>query len=169
MKPEDVWPDGAGGIVELPVGTDVWELHEDGFWVLVPTNMRRKKDGSAVMGAGLAKDAALRYPGLAAPYGRALGAGCPMMAFPSWRLLLGPTKDDWRLPAKMGLVEQLLDRVAEWCRTHPGEAVVVAAPGCGRGGLGYGPVRDAVVWRLAAYRVVLLPPLAAHVRHPDRS
>ncbi len=158
MKPKDVWPDDVGGIVELPVGTDVWELHEGGFWVLVPTNMCRKKDGSAVMGAGLAKDAALRYPGLAARYGRALGSGRPMMSFPSWRLLLGPTKDDWRLPAKMGLVEQLLDRVAEWYRAHPGEAVVVAAPGCGRGGPGYRPVRDIASQRLAAYRVVLLPP-----------
>jgi len=31
MKPEDVWPSGAVGLVELPAGVDVWELHNDGF------------------------------------------------------------------------------------------------------------------------------------------
>jgi hypothetical protein len=159
MRPEDVWPDGAGGIVEMPVGTDVWELHGDGFWVLVPTNMRRKKDGSAVMGAGLARDATHRYPDLAARYGRALGDGRPFTSFPSYRLLLGPTKDDWRPLAKMQLVEELLDGAARWCRAHQGEALAVAVPGCGHGGLGYGPVRGAAVWRLAAYRVALLLPL----------
>jgi len=90
--------------------------------------------------------------------GRALEAGRPLIAFPAYRLLLGPTNHDWRLPAKMELVERLLDRVTEWCREHSDEALAVAAPGCGLGGLAYGPVRGAVVWRLAAYSVVLLPP-----------
>ena len=158
MKPDDLWP-GGPGLIELPAGTDVWELHEDGFWVLVPTNTCRKKNGSAVMGAGLARDAALRFPGLAARYGLALEAGQDRLAVPKHRLLLGPTKDDWRQPAKIDLVAELLDGVARWCQSHPGEAVAVPSPGCGNGGLPYPEVRAAAVLRLASYRVALLPPI----------
>jgi hypothetical protein len=73
LKPDELWPDGQpAAIVELPAGTDIWALHDSGFWVVVPTNTCKKKDGSAVMGAGLARDAALRYHDLAATYGESL-------------------------------------------------------------------------------------------------
>ena len=73
MRPLDYWPGGRSAeLVELPAGTDIWALHDSGFWVVVPTNTCKKKGGSAVMGAGLARDAALRYHDLAATYGESL-------------------------------------------------------------------------------------------------
>ena len=71
----DLWPDRATGLLELPAGTELWALHDAGLWVVIPTNLRRKADGTAVMGAGLALAAARRFPDLAARYGVALGAG----------------------------------------------------------------------------------------------
>lgn len=160
MKPGDLWPnEDDAGLVELSAGTDVWALHRNGFWVLVPTNTCRKKDGSAVMGAGLAGAAALRFPGLASRYGSALKTGSEYMVAHEHRLLLGPTKEDWRQTAKIELVHLLLARVANVCETSPDVAVAVPAPGCGLGGLLYEDVRRAAFSHLAHCRAALLPPL----------
>lgn len=49
-------------------GEDLWEC--DGFgWIVIPTNVGWKKDGSNPMGQGLAKEAAERYPWLPELYG----------------------------------------------------------------------------------------------------
>jgi hypothetical protein len=159
--PADLWPDGAAGLLELPAGTNLWGLHDAGLWVVIPTNLRRKADGTAVMGAGLALAAARRFPDLAARYGDALGAGKGRFVCAEHRLLLAPTKDDWRRPATVPLVLELLDAVASWSGRHPDAAVALSAPGCGRGGLPWAQVRAAAMTRLAAHRVALLPPMPA--------
>lgn len=169
LKPDELWHDGQpAAIVELPVGTDIWALHDSGFWVVVPTNTCKKKDGSAVMGAGLARDAALRYTDLAARYGESLTGGRAYLAVPERRLLLGPTKEDWRKPARMELVEKLLAKVKRWCDKNPNEAAAVPALGCGLGGLSYGFVRELAAQELATCRAVLVPPLE-HMGEVSRS
>lgn len=156
MSVEQLWPNRQVGVIELLA--DAWELHRDGLWVVIPTNTERRKDGTAVMGAGLARAAADRFPDLPARYGRALASGNTRVAIPDHRLLLAPTKDRWRAPSRMALVLELLDGVARWCAANPGEGVVVPAPGCGLGGLPWEPVRSEALTRLGASRVVLLPP-----------
>ena len=169
MKPDELWPDGQpAAIVELPAGTDIWALHDSGFWVVVPTNTCKKKDGSAVMGAGLARDAALRYTDLAATYGESLAGGRSYLAAPEHRLLLGPTKEDWRQPARLELVTMLLIKLRHWCDKNPNEAVAVPALGCGLGGLGYGVVCELAEQELATCRAVLVPPLE-HMGEVSRS
>jgi hypothetical protein len=57
--------------IDVKVGIDIWKLHdEDGYCVVVPTNIGWKKDGTNIMGAGLAKQAADRYPLLPEIYGK---------------------------------------------------------------------------------------------------
>lgn len=158
-SPTQLWPGGATGLLELPAGTDVWQLHAGGLWAVVPTNTICKSDGTAVMGAGLALAAAQCFPDLPARYGAALAAGTTRIVVNDHRLLLAPTKNDWRRPAVVDLVHQLLDAVAGWSTAHPAEAVAVAAPGCGRGGLPWPQVRDAARQRLSGHRVALLPPM----------
>jgi len=152
------------GLLELPAGTDVWDLHAAGCWVLIPTNCCRKADGTAVMGAGLALSAAQRFPDLSARYGAALAAGSTHVAIANHRLLLSPTKNDWRKPSTMALVVAALDAVAGWCGANPGQRVAVAAPGCGRGGLAWAPVRAAAVAALNGSSVTLIPPMPAKSR-----
>lgn len=143
----------------MPAGTDVWDLHAGGAWVVIPTNTERKGDGTAVMGAGLALAAAQRFPDVPARYGRALAAGRTQVVLTDHRLLLAPTKTAWRRPSTMPLVRDLLDATAAWCATHPAEFVAVPSPGCGRGGLPWAQVRAAALERLATHRVVLLAPV----------
>ena len=51
---------------------NVWDYHSKGYWVVIPTNLGWKANGEAVMGAGLAKQAAKRFPNLAKEYGSVL-------------------------------------------------------------------------------------------------
>lgn len=153
-------PAGVTGLVLAAGNLDVWDLHAHGFWVLVPTNQQRRADGTAVMGAGLARQAADRFPDLAARYGRCLSNGQVRAQIPEHRLLLAPTKGHWRQPAQMALVHELLTAVARWCAANPAHAVALAAPGCGLGGLPWPDVRDSARDRLEGSRVLLLPPQA---------
>ena len=162
--PRDLWPHWDSGLLLMPAGTDVWDLHDSGLWILIPTNTCTKSDGTAVMGAGLALAAATRHPDLPKRYGRALSAGARNVAIAEHRLLLGPTKDDWRRPSTMALVRALLADVRAWCDANPHEALAVAAPGCGRGGLPWEKVRAEATTALAARRVALLPPMPAPTR-----
>jgi hypothetical protein len=148
----------SGGLVQMPAGTDAWALHDLGCWLVVPTNTCRRRNGQAVMGAGLAGDAARRYPDLPGRYGNALRNGNTRIIVHDHRLLLAPTKNDWRHPARMPLVHELLTAAAAWCAVNPYETLVVPAPGCGLGGLAWEPVRAAAMQRLRAHRVLLLAP-----------
>lgn len=159
IKPLETTPPGPRGkLIEADAGTDVWDLHGQGHWVLIPTNTERKSDGTAVMGAGLALDAATRFPDVPARYGRALAVGNARVVLTNHRLLLGPTKTHWRRPATMALVVELLDAVARWTDANPTERIAVASPGCGRGGLAWDQVRTAALQRLTGRNVNLLPP-----------
>jgi hypothetical protein len=145
-------------------GVDVWALWAAGWWVVVPTNRRRRRDGSAVMGAGLAAAAADRVPGLDRRYGRSLAQGRDRVAFVDVRLLLVPTKNDWRARSSVALVRVGLDGLGMWCASRPEELVVCPALGCGLGGLSWPVVRDAAVAHLAGRSVVLVPPLSGSPR-----
>lgn len=110
------------------------------------------------MGAGLARQARERYRDIAVRYGRALSNGHCYLSLPAYRLVLGPTKDDWCQPATVSLVEKTIDKVAEWCAAHRGEAIAVPALGCGLGGIDYATMRGKIVSKLSSFRAVLVPP-----------
>ena len=151
-------PTAVAGILELPAGTNCWDLHALGHWVLIPTNRQTRRDGTAVMGAGLARQAADRFPDLPVRYGRRLAAGVDRIQVPDHRLLLAPTKDHWRAPALPHLVDDLLAGAARWAATHPDDDLVLPSPGWGLGGLPWPQVRAAALAALAGQRAILLPP-----------
>lgn len=139
---------------------DLWGLHEQGWWATIPTNLQTRRDGTAVMGAGLARAAADRFDGLDAAYGRSLQAGRHRVAYPAWRLLLVPTKRHWRDPADPTLLAESISRLRAWLDAHPDERLVVPALGCGLGGLDWPAVEAQLLDELAGQldRVRLLPP-----------
>lgn len=77
--------------------TDIWDLHNEGFFIVIPTNIGWKRNGLAVMGAGLAKQASKRFPSLEMRYGSHCvafkdGAGLYICPFHGENLILLPTK-----------------------------------------------------------------------------
>ena len=140
---------------------DIWELalaHKG--LVVVPTNTTLKKDGLAVMGAGLAKDAAERFPSLPHRLGDHIKRWADRIYVDSHVICL-PTKRDWRQPSTMELVERgcrelvELDRVFAICGYN--RPIFVPQLGCGLGGLKWErQVRPVVDSLLESERFILV-------------
>lgn len=139
---------------------DLWDGPSTA-WRVIPTNLTRRADGSAVMGAGLARQAATRFPALPARLGQALAAGQDrLVVFPDWRLVAAPTKRHWRDPSPPDLVEATLAALARFARQVAPDPVRVPLLGAGLGGLD--PAR-VLAWMAAAFAacptvLVCLPP-----------
>ena len=138
---------------------DVWDWHRFGAWAVIPTNTEVRRDGSAVMGAGVAKAAAERFADLEMRYGRCLRDGRPFTAFTDLRLLLAPTKQRWRQPSTLEMVAEAAVRVRRWSDAHPAEGMIaVPAFGCGRGGLGWAVVEPVLRAQLSGPRFHVCSP-----------
>ncbi len=113
---------------------DIWNLHPEHF-VVVPTNLGWDHAGLNVMGAGLAKQAADRFPDLRRRYGGLCRDGEKgLIVFYDLKLIMFPTKGlneqqpwlSWRSLSDLSLVA--LARVAA-------RPIAVPLVGCGHGGL----------------------------------
>ena len=142
-------------------------LDTDAAALVVPVNTR------GVMGAGLAKQVADRWPAGERAYksicqSKALKPG---EVWPYSNAGFGPalwyfaTKDHWRDPSRLEWIDQGLTEVAhlalQWWRE---EGVAVPALGCGLGGLPWADVEPLIVKHLGPLdrRVVVYAPQAGN-------
>ena len=126
---------------------NIWDQKTDGpFWVVIPCNGFWRKDGSAVMGAGVAKEAAELYPGLSSHFGNLLQRyGNKVLSLGQWGkegkfLISFPSKQHWREPSDLRLIERSCAQLYElWQRAENPYLVTVFIPhvGCGNGGLSW--------------------------------
>ncbi len=132
---------------------------------------------AGVMGAGLAREFARRYPAMMAEYRRAcasrlLAPGRPLLWRPDagqqafeigpqdpW-ILQFPTKDDWRGPSRLADIDAGLAFVASHASRWGVTSLALPALGCGLGGLPFGRVQELVRRRLggAGFPVLLHRP-----------
>lgn len=143
---------------------DLWALHPT-HWIVVPVNCGWNKRGQAIMGTGMAQQAAERFPHLREVWGRycreayARSRNTPrlfdmddrthfncasLVRFDTTsRCVLFPTKPvdlykpalSWKLPADLNLINQ---SVLTLSAVAPGlqiERVALPLVGCGAGGL----------------------------------
>lgn len=150
---------------------DIWDWQEAGILV-IPTNIGWNTSGAAVMGAGLAADAALRFPDLKIWYGaecRKLKHATPPLPWPdateACRLILFPTKRlnerlphySWRDNASLELIERGLVDLALLGETLPGtRKIVVPMLGTGCGHLKEASVRMLMEEHLENERFIIL-------------
>lgn len=116
---------------------EIWEHADRGVIIVITTNGSLTRDGRAVLGRGVARQAAVRFPGIADKLGRLLAeqgshvfdlGGC-VVSFPveetAW------SQPDLRIIARSAEeLRQLADR-SGWQR------IIVPRPGCGGGGLAW--------------------------------
>jgi hypothetical protein len=120
---------------------NIWEYTEAGV-IAITTNGSLTRTGRAVLGRGVAQQAALRFPDIAEILGRLLAEqgnhvfdlGCGIVSFPveetAW------SQPDLRLIARSAKeLRDLTDR-SGWLQ------VVVPRPGCGGGGLSWKDVQQ---------------------------
>lgn len=134
----------------------IWDYWNDGAWVVIPTNMQTKRDGSAVMGAGIALQAANKFPELPTLYGDALAKSRGFYINRDMRVICVPTKVHWREKSDLDLI-----RIAVTALKKLPEVVTpVAVPalGCGRGGLSWNSVKP-ILERLDPARFIIVEPL----------
>lgn len=133
---------------------DIWKLSGAKDAIVIPTNIGwRDRDGRAVMGAGLARDAARRFPALAVMYGkecqeqrertpitvyRMNSAWClALVLFPVKPLLQGKPYLSWQQPASVELIKAhlpALEAIGSWPELQEGK-IYVPSLGCGNGQL----------------------------------
>ena len=132
---------------------DIWDLHvRHSGWIVIPTNTTIRQDGLAVMGAGLAKEAATKYPHLPKTLASHIRhfKERPYIDYP---IICLPTKHNWRTGSNMDLIEQgcrelmELDRILSTI-SRP-DLIFLPTIGCGLGGLNWErqvrPVVDSIL------------------------
>lgn len=123
---------------------DLWEFHKQGNWIIIPTNGTVKEDSSAVMGKGVALQAAKRFPGLSQNLGRKLRVfGITPIVFHHLRLVTFPVKIDWWVEATLQLIEESCKSITKednWNQLGISE-IYMPRVGCGAGGLNWKDVK----------------------------
>lgn len=137
---------------------NLWTFHDQGHWVCILTNGIVKADGTAVMGAGVAKQAADRFPDLPRLYGVALKEfGHHVDYWDCFKLFVFPTKHHWQDPADLKLIEQsareLMQQLNEDDFTGP---IYLPRPGTGLGGLDWESQVKSVIAPILDDRVVVV-------------
>lgn len=123
---------------------DIWSFHPASY-VVIPTNIGYTKEGANVMGAGVAKQAAAKFPGLADWYGsmcQRYGAATPVITVVQRHLILFPVKPlnpeapwlSWKFYASLELIKRSAAEL-EATEFMDGEEVAVPLVGCGNGKL----------------------------------
>lgn len=110
--------------------------------VCVTTNGMTKKDGSAVMGAGIAKQANLlfnlapRLGGFLRVYGnRVFDMGYFYLRDHKYHVITFPTKHDWRDDSNIDLIMASCYQLVELCNKRGYTDVYLTPPGCANGHL----------------------------------
>ena len=117
---------------------DIWE-YSGKRWIIITTNGTIKRDGTCVMGRGIAEQAKDRYPELPKLLGDYIGKfGNKIMPWWNKSLITFPVKHNWWEDADLKLIEKSCQELAEFLGPSPGAMV---RPGCGNGGLSWSTVK----------------------------
>ena len=119
----------------LELKINLWDISDEDGVKAITTNGVIDKQGKLVMGAGIAKAAAIRYPGLPLILADLLKIhGNIPFYVAEYNIISYPTKHNWRSPSSLKLIEQsayiLLKRIEEEELKH----VFLPRPGCSLGG-----------------------------------
>ena len=125
------------------ISGNLWSSDAD--VICVTTNGVIKRDGTLVMGAGVAKQAALRYPELPSVFAahvRKYGNTPCAYTAPDGRIIVSlPTKHDWRKSSDLRLIITSLVMIR--CM-FLNQTVALPRPGCSNGGLKWSDVQKYV-------------------------
>ena len=124
---------------------NLWDFHAQGHYICITTNGTVRSDGACVMGRGIAKQAANKFPQLPYQLGSMLkksGTNCVRILVPS--IIAFPVKHHWREEADIELIHrssiELVRVVTELGESH----IYLPRPGCGNGRLTWDVVRSRI-------------------------
>lgn len=121
---------------------DIWKLHKEGGWIVVPTNGIVNKDGLAVMGRGLALDTKNKYPDFPKQLGiRLQKLGNRVFVFYDYEIITFPVKHHWKHPADYNLIHRSAYQLVEMVDLMGLTEVFLPHVGCGNGRLDWDQVK----------------------------
>jgi hypothetical protein len=127
---------------------NIWEIECDA--ICITTNGVVKRDGTAVMGAGIARQAREKFPKLDVLLGAMLklnGNKVNLMLdkVENRPALIGfPTKNDWRENSSLQLIERSSRELVELVNSKGWKYILLPRPGCGNGNLDWREVRRVI-------------------------
>ena len=101
----------------LEVTGDIWDFHRQENWIVIPVNGAVKNNGEAVMGAGLALQAAQRFPELPKELGSWITDSGTNVYWHGYKtyIITFPTKHrNWRADSCLGLIEESAWSLKRW-------------------------------------------------------
>jgi hypothetical protein len=126
---------------------NLWSFTDPGTAIVVTTNGYVKHNGDAVMGRGVALQAAEYEPKLPGWLGAAIrrdGNHVFMFQVGRYYVYTMPVKHHWRERADELLIARSASELVVVARAHGWDQVVVPRPGCGNGGLLWSDVKPIV-------------------------
>ncbi|KKN75308.1 hypothetical protein LCGC14_0381600 [marine sediment metagenome] len=143
-----------GDIWEIAASTS--ELYSTSI-VVIPTNSILKVNGASVMGAGLAKQAIHKFPGLDLIIGSKIArSGNHVFFFKAWGIVSFPTKRDWREGSELSLIARSCEELNSIAIVHPDCAFYIPKVGTGKGRLNWVNVLQVVKDKLVASNIFLV-------------
>lgn len=124
---------------------DLWDYQGAGKWIVITTNGVVNGKGLAVMGRGIAREAAIKYsflPKLLAE--RIQQHGNHVFAFGVYRIITLPVKHKWFEPADPNLIRRSLQELVTVARAIDARPCYLVRPGCGNGQLSWDRIRPMV-------------------------
>ncbi len=118
---------------------DIWSIWKKPLNILCITTNSEIWNAMNIMGAGIAKEAKLRFPDLP----RLMAAAIVIKGNPYYlielpqQLIALQTKYNWRDPSPLDLVEESIKRLGKLASENKTWIYHTAKPGCGFGGLSF--------------------------------
>lgn len=130
------------------IQADLWDCEGT---LAITTNGFVKRNGAAVMGAGVAKQATQRIPGIEYELGRRIsrlgnrvariaGPDCP--TYFDRNVVSFPVKHHWREAADLDLIERSIDELVNIADFFSVDTIYLPKPGCGNGRLNWLDVKS---------------------------
>jgi hypothetical protein len=119
----------------LEASGNIWDYEADA--IVITTNGTTKKDGSAVMGRGVAEQAKESFPGIDRTLGELLEQyGLQVhLVWQNPNIVAFPVKRDWWEKASLGLIARSALELVELADVMNWTTVIMPRPGCGNGRL----------------------------------
>jgi hypothetical protein len=121
---------------------NIWQFHEEGEYICIPTNAIVKEDGNAVMGKGLALQCNQKYSEISSIIGaRITQFGNIPCLIKKYKIITFPTKQHWQEEASLKLIERSARLLRIIIKSKRLSKVYVPYVGCGEGGLNWNTVK----------------------------
>lgn len=132
--------------------------------IVIATNWTTKQNGDAVMGAGVAKQAAQRWRWLPTFLGDVIRhhqiAVHAIRSEDGPHIVALPTKRDWRNPSDLALIGTMVQQLVWFATEYGWQTVALPRLGCGHGGLDWAVQVRPLLAEILDDRFIVVHPVA---------